>query len=89
MKLIRFLPILLLAGCANFNTTVTEVHPDGTQKTTTVRASTFFDSTSDLSKVTAGQTEKGTQKVGVGSLNQESSATNLVKLLQAAAILAQ
>ncbi len=71
--------ILLSAGCARFKSTVTErTLTDGTmERTTVVKAGTLFDSKSELTKLSSGQTDKS-QKVSIGSLNQESSATNAV-----------
>jgi hypothetical protein len=68
---------VLSAGCARFNSTVTEVTgPDGTvERRTVVKAGTLFDSKSELAKLSSGQTDKG-QTVSIGSLKQESSATN-------------
>ena len=42
-----------------------------------MRAGTLFDSKSELAKLSSGQTDKS-QKVSIGSLTQESSATNAV-----------
>ena len=78
--------ILLLAlttGCARFSSTVTErTLPDGVvERVTVVKATTLFDSKSELAKLSSGQTDKS-QKVSIGSLNQESSATNAVNLIE-------
>lgn len=71
------------AGCARFKSTVTEMeYPDGSkERVTVVRASTFFESKSELSKLSSGQTDKS-QKVSIGALNQESTATNAVGLVE-------
>jgi len=75
---------ILVAGCARFNSTITErTLLDGTiEKETVVRAYTLFDSKSELTQLKAGQT-KTTQTVGIGSLNQEASASNIVTLTEA------
>ena len=74
---------LLATGCARFTSTVTErTLPDGViERVTVVRATTFFDSKSELAKLSSGQTDKS-QKVSIGSLSQESSATNAVNLIE-------
>jgi hypothetical protein len=75
--------LTLVCGCARFNSTVTErTLPDGIQeRETRVSASTLFDSKSELAKLSTGQTDKS-QKVTIGALNQESSATNAVNLVE-------
>ena len=67
----------LATGCARFKSTITEcTAPDGTvERVTVVKAGTLFDSKSELAKLSSGQTDKS-QKVSIGSLTQESSATN-------------
>ena len=84
--------ILLLAltpSCARFTSTVTErTLPDGVvERVTVVKATTFFDSKSGLAKLSSGQTDKS-QKVSIGSLNQESSATNAVTLVESVVVAA-
>ena len=71
------------AGCARFTSTVTErTLPGGVvERGTVVRASIFFDSSSELAKLSSGQTDKS-QKVSIGSLSQESSGTNAVTLAE-------
>ena len=75
--------LVLATGCARFTSTVTErTLPDGSnERVTVVRAVTLFDSKSELAKLSSGQTDKS-QKVSIGSLNQESSATNAVSLIE-------
>ena len=75
----------LSAGCARFNSTVTEVTaPDGTvERRTVVKAGTLFDSKSELAKLSSGQTDKS-QKVSIGSLSQESSASNALGFAESA-----
>ena len=69
---------LVVAGCARFHSTVTEVTDPSkglTTKTTEVSAGTLFDANSELAKLSSGQTDKS-QKIAIGSLNQESTTTN-------------
>ena len=75
--------LVLATGCARFNSTVTErTLADGSvERVTRVTAGTLFDSKSELSKLSSGQTDKS-QKVSIGSLTQESSATNVVTLVE-------
>ena len=82
-KLISILAILT-TGCASFHTVQTdETAKDGTRRVTTeIRTRTFWDSKSELAKLTATTTEK-TQRIGVGSLAQESSSTNTVLMIEA------
>lgn len=82
--LIPFAAVPLLCGCAHFSSTVTESGTNGVRKVTTVHATTFFDSKSELAKVSSGQTDKS-QRVAIGSLNQEASGTNAVAILNALA----
>ena len=84
----HLLPLLIVlcaltTGCARFSSTVTErTLPDGVvERVTVVKATTVFDSKSELAKLSSGQTDKS-QKVSIGSLNQESSATNAVTLIE-------
>jgi len=65
----------LLTGCAQFNTTQTDVSPERTI-TTKATAWTFLTSRSALANFKATQTDK-TQSAAVGALTQESSTTNL------------
>jgi hypothetical protein len=73
----------LASGCARFKSTVTErTLKDGTvERTTVVKAGTLFDSKSELAKLSSGQTDKS-QKVSIGSLSQESSATNAASFVE-------
>lgn len=75
--------LTLATGCARFTSTVTErTLPDGvTERVTVVKAATLFDSKSELAKLSSGQTDKS-QKVSIGSLSQESSATNAATLVE-------
>ena len=81
--LILLLPVGLVTGCSRFSSTVTErkLHDGSVERVTRVNAGTFFDSKSELSKLTTGQTDK-TQRVALGSLNQESSGSNVVSFVE-------
>lgn len=85
MKILALLPVvLLLGGCARVTITVDETDIDGAFRVTRFSAYTFFESRSDLVKLKTTLTEK-TQGLSIGSLNQESTATNLVPLAKAVA----
>ena len=75
--------LALAAGCARFKSTVTErTAKDGvTERVTRVSAGTLLDSKSELTKLNSGQTDKS-QKVSIGSLNQESSGSNAVSFAE-------
>jgi hypothetical protein len=81
--LLILLGVGLATGCARFSSTVTErTATDGTvERVTRVGAATLFDSKSELAKLSTGQTDKS-QKVTIGALNQESSGTNTVSLVE-------
>ena len=72
-----------LIGCSRFKSTVTErTAKDGvTERVTRVSAGTLLDSKSELTKLNSGQTDKS-QKVSIGSLNQESSGSNAVSFAE-------
>jgi hypothetical protein len=78
--------VLVGSGCARFKTKQVDSSYEDKDNvphrtiTTTVTASTFFASTSELSKFKASQTDK-TQSASVGSLNQVSDGTNAVALV--------
>ena len=58
------------------------IDPDGVvERVTVIRSLTFFDSKSELAKLSSGQTDKS-QKVSIGSLNQEASGSNAVNLVE-------
>lgn len=70
-----------LCGCARFVTTQTDTrNGTNTAITTRVKATTFFDSKSALTAFKASQTEKS-QSATVGSLNQETSGSNAVNMV--------
>ncbi len=81
--------LLLNTGCARFGTWQTDYSYDAEtgnlirQNTTKVKATTFFEAKSELSKFKALQTDKS-QSTAVGSLGQESSSTNLTALVEKA-----
>lgn len=80
--------LLLLSGCARFSTTQTDLSYDASTgkpiRSVTTRASahTFFSARSQLTNWKASQTDK-TQGANVGSLNQESSGTNVTDIVSA------
>jgi hypothetical protein len=82
MLVIPFLP----TGCARFKTVQTDMsYENGTpirEITTKATSTTFFDSDSALASFKATQTDK-TQSASVGSLNQQSSGSNTVVVLEA------
>lgn len=72
----------LMAGCSTFSSFQSEIAPDGTVRETKLRAHTFFDGRSDLSKLRASTTDK-TQGMTIGGLGMESSGTNATFLIEA------
>ncbi len=86
MKFLISLAAFLLVGCAHYSTTQTDLsydaqgHPERTI-TTKVSVSTFWDSTSELAKSRATQTDKS-QSAALGSLNQSSTSTNVNALVE-------
>lgn len=86
--------VIYLTGCARFSTVQTDysyapnTNTTGAASapvrkiTTRVTAVTFLDSTSDLSKFKASQTDK-TQGASVGSLSQGANSSNLVNVATA------
>lgn len=83
-QIITAILALWVSGCSSFRSVQTDMTDKAGVRTvkTEVRARTLFDSKSELSKLTATTTEK-TQRIGIGSLAQESSATNAVALIEA------
>lgn len=83
-----------LCGCATHTTVqIDKRYDQDTGKlvgeiATTTKARTFWESTSRLTDFKVSQTEK-TQGVSVGSLNQESSSTNMTAKLEALARIAE
>lgn len=82
--------LLCLCGCARFSTTQTDrsfLDSQGNEVreiTTTVKATTFFESRSALAQFKAMQTDRS-QSASVGSLTQEATATNLAVIVEAVA----
>lgn len=78
--------VALFTACSSFTSTVSETDLGNghTNTVTTVRARTFFDSKSELTKFRASQSAKGQQSIGVDGLSQESSGSNAVALVSAA-----
>lgn len=85
MKL-SILSLALLCGCAHYSThqTDTSYGTNGPTREikTEVSVYTFFDSKSEVVKSRVTQTDK-TQSSSVGALNQESSGTNVIGLVEA------
>ncbi len=87
LMLLLILP-MVFAGCAHFVTKQTDTSYDeqgNPQRsvTTTAKATTFFDAGSALTSFKASQTDKS-QSATVGSLNQSSSGSNAVNLVESA-----
>lgn len=86
--LFLLLGLSFFAGCAQFVTTQKDISYEAKtgQKTreiiTQAKARTLLDAKSELAKFKASQTDK-TQSASVGSLSQESGATNLTSLVEA------
>lgn len=74
--------VLALVGCATQKTHLEERAPDGTVKISDTVTTTFFDGKSELAKLKTSHT-KATQSIGITGLEQESSGTNAVALIQA------
>jgi hypothetical protein len=86
MKKLHYLVIpllIMLGGCARFNTTQKDVrYDDRTEVTTKATAWTLGTSKSALTNFKATQTDK-TQGASVGTLNQDTASTNAVAALEA------
>jgi len=80
--LVAVAAVALSTGCSSFTSTVseTDLGNGSTNTVTTVKARTFFDSKSELTKFRASQSERGKQSIGVDGLSQESSGSNVVAL---------
>jgi hypothetical protein len=93
MKKLLVIP-LLLVGCASFSTKQTDYsyeYDAAKGKSYPVRkiytkatARTFFEGKSQLAQFKASQTDK-TQSATVGTLSQETTATNLIPIVEAVA----
>ena len=81
IKLLVFIPLVFCLGCASVKVEIVETK-DGA-KQTTIRARTFFDAKSELAKLRTSATDK-TQTVNLSGLNQESSGTNVVEIIDRA-----
>lgn len=86
MKPILLLSLLVLTGCSSFYTCQTDSSYENglivRAVTTKAKARTFFDAKSALANFKATQTDK-TQSAFVGGLNQETSGTNAIGLVEA------
>jgi PBP1b-binding outer membrane lipoprotein LpoB len=69
---------LLIMGCSHFSVTQLETQ-DGT-RTTRTSAFTLLDSKSEIAKVRASTTDKS-QSTSVGSIAQESSGSNVLRIV--------
>lgn len=76
---------LILPGCSHLysHQVSVEIGTNGVPRTVTtdLRTTTFFDSKSELAKYSARQSEKS-QSLGIGSLQQEASGTNVVEFAE-------
>jgi len=72
---------LVFAGCASYRSTQVD---NGTNRTTVVVIKTLFDGKSELSKLNLTTTDKS-QRLGLGSINQETTSSNLVNIIGAVA----
>lgn len=80
MKYITCL-LLVCAGCSTFTIDQVEIAQDGTKKETHIRGHTFWDSKNELHKMRTTSTDKS-QGVSIGSVGQESSASNVVTAIK-------
>jgi hypothetical protein len=82
MKMLSALCVcVVFTGCSRLSVTQTETDADGTERRTQFKASTFFDSKSELAKARTTMTEKS-QGVSISGLAQESSGSNAVSLAE-------
>jgi len=81
MKKLLMLILLSGAGCATYHSVQTD---NGTNRVTVVTIKTLFDAKSELSKLVLTTTDKS-QRLGLGSLNQETTSSNLVNIIGAVA----
>ncbi len=80
--------LFVTPGCAGFSNRQQDrsvvIHPDGTREERDIlsrqRANTLLDSKSALAQLKAQQTDK-TQSIGIGTLNQESTAPQVGQML--------
>lgn len=72
---------VLLCGCATQRTELEETSPDGSRKSSKTITRTFWDSKSELAKLKTSHT-KATQSIGITGLDQESTSTNVVDLVE-------
>lgn len=79
--LIQTSVLVILTGCAHFSSRQTKTDKDGTIITSHQSVTTLFDAKSDIAKLRASTTDK-TQGLTVGSLNEETSGTNVTSLTE-------
>lgn len=79
--------LTFFCGCANFSSTVTQTDALGNKSTTTVTVNTLFESKTDLAKFLAHTTGRTNgvyaQSIGLASLQQETTSTNLNDIISA------
>lgn len=75
---------LLFMGCAHVVSTTSQINKDGTTTTTRMSAFTLFDAHSDLTKGANHVTDK-TSGTTISGLDQNSSGSNVVAIINAAA----
>jgi ABC-type oligopeptide transport system substrate-binding subunit len=79
------LTALVLTACAHIKITSTTCYPNGTTNIETFAGSSFFDSTIQITKAKAGNTNGA---ILVGGFNEQSTSTNLSAELSTLANLA-
>lgn len=84
MKKIIAIAMLALAGCAHMASTTTQTNKDGATTVTSMSAYTLFDGKSDLAKA-ANHVTPTTSGTTVSGLDQSSSTSNIVAIINAAA----
>lgn len=72
--------LVLTCGCAHMSSSQLRVEKDGSTTTSHQTVTTLFDGKSEISKLRASTTDK-TQGLTVSGLSEETSATNVVSLV--------
>lgn len=75
---------LLFVGCAHVVSSTSQANKDGTTTTTRMSATTFFDAHADLAKGANHVTDK-TSGTTISGLDQTSTASNIVAIIDSAA----
>ena len=73
--------VIFVNGCASFSSTQKQTKPDGTIVESHQRIFTFWDGKSNVAKLRASTTSQ-TQGLTVGSVDQETSSTNTIDLVE-------